>query len=83
MTEAKTIFDYLNSINNKEYLPPDPNLKLYNQYVLNKGLSYYPDTIELVDLMNRQNISDGWHYEFLYHVIEKRVRKSKWYHGIL
>jgi len=74
-----SIFDYLNSISDKKYLSPDPSLKVYNQYIINKGLSYYPDTILLVDEVNKGNISDQWHYEFCYHAIDKKKRRSKWF----
>jgi len=74
-----SIFDYLNSVSNKKYMKPDSDLKVYNQYIMNKGLSYYPDAILLVDEVNKGNISDQWHYEFLYHVLDKKVRRSKWF----
>ncbi len=79
--EAKplSVFDFMNSINDKKYTPPSLNDTGYNQYVINKGLSYYPDTILLVDEINVQGISNQMHYEFLYHILDKRVRRSKWF----
>lgn len=79
MKKVSNVFDYLNSINDKDYTPPDPDLRIYNQYLINKGLSYYPDTILLVDEVNVQGITDQMHYEFLFHVLDKRNRRSKWF----
>lgn len=79
-------FDYLNSINiSKNNLVKDsdnPELaeKLYPPYLINKGLSYFIDTIYLANEMNRRpNCDKLLQYEFLINSVRKKKRYSKWY----
>lgn len=78
-------FDYLNSINKGT-----PNMmrgtdndelaeKEYNAFLVNRGLSYFPDTIAAANEMNRLNHLDKkLQYEFLLNNIRPRKRFSKW-----
>ena len=75
--------EYLTSINyTKENLfgTDDPMVeKEYTPFVINRCLSYFPDTIMQVNEMNRLNgIGKKMHYDFLFNSIRKRKRFSKW-----
>ena len=74
-------FDYLNSINySKEDIMHD-NLdeKAYNSFMVNRGLSYFNDTVIYANEMNRYaHIDSKLQYDFLRTLIRKRKRFSKW-----
>jgi len=74
-------FDYLNSINySKENIMHD-NLdeKAYNSFMVNRGLSYFNDTVIYANEMNRYaQIDSKLQYDFLRTLIRKRKRFSKW-----
>lgn len=74
----KGLFDFLNSINDHVYTPPEDGDD-YNQFMINKGLSYYPDTILLVNEINKAGFSNKSHYDFLFYTVDKRKRRSKWF----
>lgn len=83
MSEEKEygLFDYVNSINNKEYIFNEEtyNKKNYSQFVINMAFSYFPDTILFVNECNMlPNMTDKQHYDFLYYTIRKGKRFSKW-----
>lgn len=76
----KNVFDFIKSINEKtEYLYDEENEKNYAERVINTGLSFFPDTIFLVNEANKYNLTGQMHYDFLYHIVDKRKRFSKWY----
>jgi hypothetical protein len=61
-------FDFLNSINDtKKDLFDDPQAeKDYNSYLINRGLSYFPDTVLYANEMNRNfDIAKRWQFDFL------------------
>ena len=75
--------DYLNSINHtKENLldTDDESVeKEYIPYIVNRCLSYFPDTIFHVNEMNRfANTDKKLQYDYLINSIRKRKRYSKW-----
>jgi hypothetical protein len=74
-------FNYLNSINySKENIMHD-NLdeKAYNSFMVNRGLSYFNDTVIYANEMNRYaHIDSKLQYDFLRTLIRKRKRFSKW-----
>jgi hypothetical protein len=75
--------DYLNSINHtKENLldTDDESVeKEYTPYIVNRCLSYFPDTIFHVNEMNRfANTDKKLQYDYLINSIRKRKRYSKW-----
>jgi hypothetical protein len=75
-------FDFLNSINdNKQDLFTDPQAeKDYNAFIVNKGLSYFPDTILYANEMNKHaDLPKKWQFEFLKNSIPKKRRFSKWH----
>ena len=74
-------FDYLNSINltKKDIMVDDVCEKDYNSFMVNRGLSYFPDTIIIANEMNRHHqIDNKLQYQFLINMIRKRKRFSKW-----
>src|SRR5687768_3879725 len=72
-------FDFINSINNKDYIWDQFSDKDYNPFMVNNGLSYFPDTVLLANEMNtHQNIPKKYQYDFLFHTVSKKKRFSKW-----
>lgn len=74
-------FEFTNSVShNKKYLMDDPDMeKQYNSFIVNRGLSYFQDTVLLANEMNRNHHIDAkLQYDFLFHIIRKRKRFSKW-----
>ena len=74
-------FDYLNSINltKKDIMIDDDCEKAYNSFMVNRGLSYFQDTIIIANEMNRHHQLDSkLQYQFLINMIRKRKRFSKW-----
>jgi hypothetical protein len=77
-----TPFDYLNAINqSKENLIVDElSEKKYVSFVVNKGLSYFPDTILYANEMNRLYLLDNKpQFLYLLNSIRPRKRFSKWH----
>lgn len=75
-------FDWLNSVNeNKKNLIKDGTApeKDYLPFLVNRGLSYFPDSIMYANEMNRFPFLDKkLQYEFLLNSLKKRKRFSKW-----
>lgn len=71
-------FEFINSINNKN--PIDRELiDEYTPFIVNRGLSYFNDCIHYVNEMNKYHFLDkDQQYLFLYKVIKKGKRFSKW-----
>jgi hypothetical protein len=75
-------FDFLNAINDtKQNLFEDPQAeKDYNAFLINRGLSYFPDTIFYANEMNKQfDTPKKMQFDFLMNSIPKRKRFSKWH----
>lgn len=79
-------FEYLNSINtNKNNLmrgSENDELaeKQYNAFLVNRGLSYFQDTVALANEMNlRADLDNKPQYEFLLNLVRPRKRFSKWH----
>jgi hypothetical protein len=74
--------DILNSINQTKVNLIDSNKiaeKDYVPFVVNKCLSYFPDTIFYSNQMNRMSFLDKkMQYDYYIHSISKRKRFSKW-----
>ena len=74
-------FEYLNSINytKKDIMVDDIAEKNYNSFMVNRGLSYFSDTVAIANEMNIQHHLDNrLQYSFLLNMIRKRKRFSKW-----
>ena len=75
-------FDFLNSINSTKVnlLDKDPeNINQYNSLLVNRSLSYFPDTVLISNEMNRLHHLDArLQYDFLINIVRKKKRFSKW-----
>ena len=62
-------FDFLNAINTtkEDLLEKDPqNIKDYNPFMVNKGLSYFADTVMQANEMNRlYDAPKKWQFQYL------------------
>ena len=77
-----TPFDFLNAINlTKKDLFEDPLAsKDYSAYLVNRGLSYFPDTVLHANEMNRNpSIPRDWQFYYFLNSISKKKRFSKWH----
>ena len=76
-------FDFLNSINTtkKDLLEEDPlSEKDYNSFMVNRGLSYFHDTVMYANEMNRySSLPKDIQYRFYLSAISKKKRFSKWH----
>jgi len=74
--------EFLNSINQtkENLMEKDPKVeKDYVPFVVNKCLSYFPDTIFYANRMNQvAHLDKKLQYDFYIHSISKRKRFSKW-----
>ena len=75
--------DYLNAVNHTKVplLDTDDESieKGYVPFVINRCLSYFPDTIFYVNEMNiRPDTSKKMQFDFYLHSLRKRKRFSKW-----
>lgn len=82
-------FDYLNSINMtkvnmmRETENDELAEKNYNPYMVNRGLSYFFDTILFANEMNQYYLLDHkMQYEFLLGAVRKKKRFSKWHKSV-
>lgn len=73
-------FDVINSITfNKKRLIDETNEKLYNAYNINKGLSYFKDTIFYAQEMNiNYHLDPLLQHDYLFNSIRKQKRFAKW-----
>jgi NADH:ubiquinone oxidoreductase subunit len=74
-------FDFINAINDtKKNLFEDPQAsKDYSSFMINRGLSYFPDTVLYANEMNQNStIPVDWQFFFFLNTIPKKKRFSKW-----
>jgi hypothetical protein len=74
-------FDFLNAINyTKQNLFEDPQAsKDYAPFMVNRGLSYFPDTIMYANVMNQfYDTPKDWQFSYFINSIPKKKRFSKW-----
>ena len=74
-------FEYLGSINNTkiDIMVDDITEKEYNAFIINRGLSFFPDTILYANEMNiNHHIDSKLQYHFLINIIKKKKRFTKW-----
>ena len=75
-------FDYMNSINytKKDIMIDDIDEKAYNSFMINRGLSYFNDTVALANEMNfAHHLDKKLQYHFLINMTRKKKRFSKWF----
>ena len=74
-------FDYLNAINftKKNVMVDDIVEKQYNPFMVNRGLSYFQDTVLMANEMNQYaHLDNRLQFDFLINIVRKRKRFSKW-----
>ena len=79
--KAISPFDFANSINHsKENLMVDDwSEKQYSAFIVNKALSYGPDTVIACNEMNsRPHLESKMQYDFLRNVVRPKKRYNKW-----
>ena len=75
-------FEFVNAINytKKNIMIDDITEKAYAPYMVNRQLSYFPDTVLAANEMNRDHHLDNrLQFDFFINIIRKRKRFSKWY----
>ena len=75
-------FEYVNAINytKKNIMIDDVAEKAYAPYMVNRQLSYFPDTVLAANEMNRNHhIDNRLQFDFFINIIRKRKRFSKWF----
>lgn len=81
--KKKTPFDYLNSAYKKqnynelfELCKPDNN---YNQFIINRALSQFYDTLPYAKILNElKNIPNQLHFNILYTLLPKENHYGRW-----
>ena len=74
-------FDFLNSINStkNDIMVDDIAEKAYNSFMVNRGLSYFNDTVLMANEMNMNSHLDSrLQFDFLINIVRKKKRFSKW-----
>ena len=75
-------FEFVNAINytKKNIMIDDVAEKAYAPYMVNRQLSYFPDTVLAANEMNRNHHLDNrLQFDFFINIIRKRKRFSKWF----
>lgn len=75
-------FDFIKSISEtkEDMMVDEASEKAYNSFLVNRGLSYYPDTVLLANEMNRlHHLGSRPKYVCLLNSIRRRKRFSKWF----
>jgi len=75
-------FEYCNAINytKKDIMTDDIAEKAYSPYMVNRQLSYFPDTVLAANEMNRNHhIDNRLQFDFFINIVRKRKRFSKWF----
>lgn len=75
-------FEFVKSINEKtgNLIAENPDLeKAYTPFLVNRGLSFTPDTILAANEMNASPFLDKrMQYDYLYSTVRKKKRYAKW-----
>ena len=74
-------FDYLKAINEtkKDIMVDDIAEREYNPFIINRGLSFFKDTILYANEMNRyHHLDHRVQFDFFINIIRKKKRWSKW-----
>ena len=74
-------FEYLNAINHtkQNVIVDDLAEKSYNSFMVNRGLSYFSDTVLMANEMNRyHHIDNRLQFDFFINIVRKKKRFSKW-----
>jgi|TARA_A100001388_G_C28634762_1_gene434046 hypothetical protein len=74
-------FEYLTAINDtkKDVMIDDIAEKGYNAFMVNRGLSYFNDTVLFANEMNlNAHLDNRLQFDFLINIVRRRKRFSKW-----
>ena len=74
-------FDFINAINEtKKTLFDDPQAsKDYKPFIVNRGLSYFPDTVLYANEMNKHpELDKDQQFSYFLNIIPRKRRFSKW-----
>ena len=78
-------FDYINAISHskkdliRDSENPERAEKEYNAFMVNRGLSYYPDTILYANEMNtKHHLDSKLQNDYLINIIRPKKRFAKW-----
>ena len=74
-------FEYLNAINytKQNIMIDDITEKSYNSFMINRGLSYFSDTVLMANEMNQHHhIDNRLQFDFFINIVRKKKRFSKW-----
>jgi|TARA_B110000467_G_scaffold157976_1_gene173454 hypothetical protein len=78
MEKEMSPFALISSISNTK-IDILENEKDYNAFMVNRGLSYFPDTVLYANEMNKYHHLDSrLQFDFLINIVRKRNRFSKW-----
>lgn len=78
--EKLTPFSYLNRINKGQTDNVVVDDSVYSQFLMNRGLSLFIDTIAISNELNMYggNITNQMHFDYLSDMVEPRMRFKKW-----
>jgi len=82
MSNSLSPFDFLNDINygKQNIMVDDITEKQYNAFMVNRGLSYFNDTVLIANEMNiNHHLDNRLQFDFFINIIRKRKRFSKWF----
>jgi len=74
-------FEFLNDINygKSNIMVDDITEKAYNAFMVNRGLSYFNDTVLMANEMNlNAHLDNRLQFDFLINIVRKKKRFSKW-----
>lgn len=74
-------FDFANAINQtkQDIMVDDLEEKSYSSYMVNRSLSYFPDTVLFANEMNiKHHLDNKLQFHFLLSTVRKGKRFSKW-----
>jgi len=81
MSNSLSPFDFLNAINytKNDIIVDDITEKQYNPFMVNRGLSYFRDTVLFANEMNKNHHLDNLlQFHFFINIVRKKKRFSKW-----
>lgn len=75
-------FEFLTAINQSKadlfFFDAAQAEKDYSPFVVNRALSYFPDTVMYANEMNRLNPPKRWQFDFLRQAVPKKKRYAAW-----
>jgi len=74
-------FEYLTAINDtkNDIMVDDIAEKAYNPFMVNRGLSYFQDTVLMANEMNQHaHLDHRLQFDFYINIVRKKKRFSKW-----